>query len=184
MARPNRFCFRITDHPLGRLLIGGDDILDVASQSGLHGDLVIFLHFDQVRHYAKKARFLPFVVHHLPDAVAVAVVTLGDIFQGLQPGLLPVIGGLADPELLRPSCQILLDRLDLLFILPAFGSQSPDLPGNALQLFQISILLFLLGSGFFLLLPPPSGKAVPDAPGSVPAWCRTSGSWPWWTPGY
>ena len=72
-----------------------------------------------------------------------------------------MIGSLADPELLRPSCQILLDGLDLLFILPAVVGKGPDLSGNTLQLFQISVLLFLLGSGFFLCLRRPAGKLFP-----------------------
>ena len=71
--------FQEMDHSLCRFLVFRNNILDASSKSCLYGDLIFFIYFDNVCHYAKKSFFPGFIVHDPADAVSISVITLCDI---------------------------------------------------------------------------------------------------------
>ena len=136
------------DHPLGRLLRVCDNVLDAASKGGLNGNLILLVHLDDVRHHAQDALFLFSLLHNPADAAAVAVIPLGDIFQGLQAGLLPVVGGLPHPQLLRLSGELPLQSLYLLLTGLVLIGKSSDLLRDLLQLFPVLLRVPLMSRWF------------------------------------
>ena len=115
------------DHPFRRLFIVCDNILDTSSKSGLDGDLVLFVHLDDISHNTDQAFFPVPVCHDFPDAVPVSVISLGNVFQRFQSGGLSVVCGLADPQFFLFLRQFFLKAADLLFIFRDFLIINTDL---------------------------------------------------------
>ncbi len=114
-SRPPEFIFfQKLDHPFCRFLGIRHHVLDTAAQRGLDGDLIFLFHLDDIRHDPKEPRLPVPVCHHLSDAVSIAVVPLGNIFQRFQTGGFPVVGGLPQAELFLLLIQLSLVLLDLL----------------------------------------------------------------------
>ena len=82
---------QIFNHLLCRCLITGDNILNTASQCCLNGNLILFIDLNQVCHNSKQTGFFFLFFHYATNGVPITVITLGNVNQRLQPGLLPVI---------------------------------------------------------------------------------------------
>ena len=64
---------------LGSLFIVCDNILDASAKCRLNGDLVVFLHMDDICHNATDARYMVFLLHDAADAVSIAIVAFRNI---------------------------------------------------------------------------------------------------------
>ena len=125
--RASKFIFlQKCDHSLCRIFIVSDNILDTASQSCLNSDLIFLVYFNDIRHYTDQTFFTVFVRHNFADTVSVAVITLGNIFKGFQPGRFSVICSLANAQFLLFFAQLSLHLLDLLLIFRNLVIISPD----------------------------------------------------------
>ena len=149
-SRPPELIFlQECDHPLCRLFRIRHDVLYVSAERCLHSDLVLFIHFYDIRDYAEQALLPVSVCHHLSDAVPIAVIALRDVFQRLQAGRLSVIGSLPDLQLFLLIGKLLPEPFNLIFVLrnppAAFCDPAPDALQLSLIFPEAVILLLRLG---------------------------------------
>ena len=118
------------NHPLSSIFITGNNILDTSAKCSLNRNLILLFYFDEICNNTEKSRFLVLVVHDTPNAVSISIITLCNIFQRLQSGLLPVIRSLADTELFRQPVHLCLNTFNLFFICILLLIKFNDLCGN------------------------------------------------------
>ena len=82
--------FQIGDHFFGSRFVLCYDVLNIATQCSLNRCLIFFLYLNQIRYNTQNSFVAAFLFHNPANTVSISVITLRNIPQRIQSGLILV----------------------------------------------------------------------------------------------